>query len=111
MAITDRQRTELHKACEELMGQGPADTLMASLPPVGWADVATKHDLGELESRMTKEFAMVRLELDSKLNAVRVEISSLRADLAHDMRGWFFALVASFAVLLALATAASRLAG
>ena len=104
MAITDRQRTELHKACEELMGQGPADTLMACLPPVGWADVATKHDLAELEGRMTKEFAMVRLELDSKINR-------LRADLAHDMRGWFFALVASFAVLLALATAASGLAG
>lgn len=102
MAITDRQRTELHKACEETMGPGPADTLMACLPPVGWADVATKHDLAELEARINLRFENADLRLDAKL-------SDLRAELSHEMRGWFFALVASFAVLVALATAASRL--
>lgn len=34
------------------MGREPADSLMALLPPVGWADVATKHDLAELERRL-----------------------------------------------------------
>ncbi len=95
MAVTDRQRSELHRAAEESMGREPADSLMALLPPVGWADVATKHDLEELELR-------IDLRFESKLNA-------FRADLAHEMRGWFFAMVGSVAVLLALATAVARL--
>jgi hypothetical protein len=56
MSITDRQRTELHKAAEESMGAQPADTMMALLPPVGWADVATKHDLSALEGRIDLRF-------------------------------------------------------
>ena len=66
--------------------------------------MATKHDLAQLEARLTKEFAMVRLEFESLEH-------KLRADFAHDMRGWFFALGATFTVLLALATTASRLVG
>lgn len=34
------------------MSRSSADTLMGLLPPVGWADVATKHDLAELEGRL-----------------------------------------------------------
>jgi len=31
---------------------GPATTLMEGMPPVGWADVATKRDLEHLEARI-----------------------------------------------------------
>ena len=31
---------------------GPATTLMEGMPPVGWADVATKRDLEHLEARL-----------------------------------------------------------
>lgn len=56
MTITDGQRNELYQASEKTMGKGAADTLMALLPPVGWADVATKRDLDH-------QFALLRADL------------------------------------------------
>ena len=35
----------MYKHLEELMGTEDAGVLMEHLPPVGWADVATKRDL------------------------------------------------------------------
>ena len=56
MAIDERARHELHRKLEEVLGSEEAATLMAHLPPVGWADVATKHDLAQLEERMNLRF-------------------------------------------------------
>lgn len=50
--IDERARHELYLAVEEVLGTQRADTLMALLPPVGWADVATKEDLHHLEARL-----------------------------------------------------------
>lgn len=50
--IDERARHELYLAVEEVLGTQRADTLMALLPPVGWADVATKEDLHQLEARL-----------------------------------------------------------
>jgi len=48
MAITEQNRHDLHKRLDEVLGMDHATTLMGHLPPVGWADVATKHDLDQL---------------------------------------------------------------
>jgi hypothetical protein len=45
VAITEQSRYELHQVLEEIMGKERATTLMEHLPPVGWADVATKTDI------------------------------------------------------------------
>jgi hypothetical protein len=37
--------------------------MMAYLPPVTWADVATKHDLRALEDRMDLRFAASKQDL------------------------------------------------
>ncbi|HUR47998.1 MAG TPA: hypothetical protein VMY88_00510 [Acidimicrobiales bacterium] len=94
MSITDRQRTELYRAVEEAMGRDPADSLMALLPPVGWADVATKHDLSELERRI--ELRLGSLE------------DRLTARFEQAMRTYFVALLSSFAILLGVATAVTQ---
>lgn len=48
MAITEASRHKLFQRLEELLGTEQAATLMEHLPPVGWADVATKRDLDAL---------------------------------------------------------------
>ena len=51
--------------CDTLNGYFPVtegDALMAHLLPIGWADVATKHDLGELERH-------IELQLDATIHA------------------------------------------
>lgn len=41
MAIDEQERHRLHQRLEEVLGPDEAGTLMAHLPPLGWADVAT----------------------------------------------------------------------
>jgi hypothetical protein len=61
MAIDERSRHELYLRAEEALGPTAANTLMEHLPPVGWADVATKRDLDslrhEIVGTMRAEFA------------------------------------------------------
>jgi hypothetical protein len=67
MAVDERRRHEMYLAFEELVGGEVAATMMEHLPPVGWADVATKHDVERevamLRADMGKEFADVRAEI------------------------------------------------
>ena len=55
MAIDERARHELYLRLEEHLGAEAATTLMEHLPPVGWADVATKRDLDQLANRLEKD--------------------------------------------------------
>lgn len=52
MAIDERSRHELFTRLEEVPREEHATVLMEHLPPVGWADVATKRDLEHLEARI-----------------------------------------------------------
>ena len=59
MVVDERSRHELYRRLEEVLGPEAATTLIEHLPPVGWADVATKEDLAGLEERMELRFARV----------------------------------------------------
>ena len=48
MAITEATRHQLHEALITTLGEEEATILMEHLPPVGWADVATKADIEHL---------------------------------------------------------------
>lgn len=54
--IDERTRHEMYLGLEEKLGAAVADALMQHLPPIGWADVATKHDLVQLEDRLDLRF-------------------------------------------------------
>jgi hypothetical protein len=81
MAIDERARHELHRRLEEVLGPDEAATLMSHLPPVGWADVATKHDLAQLEERMNMRFDMVDQRLVSMEERFDGKLDRLRADI------------------------------
>jgi len=73
MAVDETRRYELHEAARRTLGESPGDTLMEMLPPVGWADVATKHDLdlqlGALEDRMELRFTALEHQMQSMVLA------------------------------------------
>ena len=89
MVVDERRRRELYEKAEEVLGKTQADSLMSLLPPVGWADVATKQDLELLEARLKGEF-------NEKLNSQTKTLVSV--------------LIGSNVTLGALAFAAARLA-
>lgn len=59
MVVDERSRHELYRRIEEVLGPEAATTLIEHLPPVGWADVATKQDLARLEQRMDLRLAHI----------------------------------------------------
>ena len=128
MAIDERQRHLLHGRLDEVLGQEEAAILMGHLPPVGWADVATRHDLDSAvaqlrseisasESRrraeLTGALASQGAELTGGLASLRAElhqeIGGVRSDLVSMHRQLLFAIVASQFTAVSLAFAATSL--
>ncbi len=63
MTITKDDRYHLHQQLEGALDERGATTMMELLPPVGWADVATKRDLDQLEERTELRFDKVDMRL------------------------------------------------
>ncbi|MGH2739607.1 MAG: hypothetical protein ACRDH6_03870 [Actinomycetota bacterium] len=61
MAVSERDRHELYDKLEAFLGRKPTETMMSLLPPVGWADVATKRDLEAMESRLSAQIMRMAL--------------------------------------------------
>src|SRR6266511_2809720 len=97
MAVDERASHELFLRVEGELGPQAAETLMQLLPPVGWADVATKHDLNlrfeAFEHRLLGEIRgdinQLRAEVDGDFHQLRGEIHELRTEM-HSMRGDLF---------------------
>ena len=64
MAVDERTRHEMYSGLEEKLGPEVADASMAHLPPVGWADVATKQDLAVLATSTTQQFEHMNTRFD-----------------------------------------------
>lgn len=103
--IDERRRLLLHRRLEELLGTSEAATLMEHLPPVGWADVATKHDLEQLGVQF-------RAELNSEIQGLRGEMYKAFADQTRTfVSALVFSVLGAVATSAGLAFAAARLAG
>ena len=64
MTISEESRHRLHERLDEVLGREEASTLMEHLPPIGWSDVATRHDLMHLERRVDVRFEQVDARFD-----------------------------------------------
>ena len=74
MAITEHARHQLYAKLESVLGADEAATLMEHLPPVGWADVATKRDLDSFASQL-------RGEMRGEIGGLRGEVGGLRGEI------------------------------
>lgn len=66
MSITNEDRYDLQAKANHVVGRKEGTTLMELLPPVGWADVATKRDLDQLEARLIAQFERGFVGIDQR---------------------------------------------
>lgn len=67
MAIDEASRHRLFKRLEQVLGEEEASSLMAHLPPVGWADVVTKTDLDLKLEALESSFDAKLHRMESRL--------------------------------------------
>ena len=91
--ISEKVRWALMRRLIEVLGEEEAETLMESLPPVVWSQLATKDDLAALENRlraeMKGEFALLRgefVELKGELTGIDGELTKIDGKFA-ELRG------------------------
>ena len=106
MGITEESRHRLHQRLDEVLGPEQATTLMEHLPPVGWADVATKRDLDSMEVGLRRDLDGFRKELELRIDS---SANVLRVEFHRELRTFLFAVLATNTGLAAIAFAAARL--
>ena len=118
MTITDADRHRLYDALVATLGEQEAAILMEHLPPVGWADVATKTDLEHLRAEMNSGFRAAQATMDTRTETLRAEMAvgfarsdtqiatlqaSMEAKFAGQLRWIIGTIIASYAVMVAIA--------
>lgn len=102
MTVGERRRHRLYEEVAEAMSEESAETLMEYLPPVGWADVATKRDLGELEARTALRLDEMERRFEIRLDGTDQRFEArLQAELrkqTYHFVGWLLTGLALFAV-------------
>ena len=91
MAISEETRHQLFQRLEEVLGPEEATTLMEHLPPVGWADVATKRDIDALGVATKRDIDNLGVATNRDIEALRVatnrDIDALRVATKRDIDG------------------------
>ena len=92
MAISEQHRYHLHQKLEQVLGAEEATTLMEHLPPVGWSEMATKHDIGDLRASIGELSAATKhdiSELRASIGELRLATKENLEDLERSLDGRF----------------------
>jgi hypothetical protein len=84
VSVTERDRRRLFKAFEETWGEEIAMIIAEHLPPGGWSEVATQHDIRAVRQDVDvvrKDIEVVRKDVD----AVRHDIEVVRTELRNEL--------------------------
>jgi hypothetical protein len=130
MTIDEQTRHALHNRLDEALGAEHAATLMSYLPPVGWADVATKQDLAlvrrdivalgkdveVLRSDIGKDMEVLRSDIGKDMEVLRSGLGREFADRLHDTIGaqtrqLLFGLAGAVAASVGLVVGGAQLFG
>jgi hypothetical protein len=101
MSVTEPERHELFNRIEEVLGAPSATTLMNLLPPLGWADVATKRDISRLDDRFDG--------VDERIAGIGGRLDRLEAKVDSNARSYVTWLFASQAAVIAVVVGAAAL--
>ena len=74
MAITEESRQDLFQLFESTYGREGALLIMEYLPPVGWADVATKRDLDAQTALLSRDIEGAKQELRAEISGLEVRM-------------------------------------
>ncbi|MDE0652123.1 MAG: hypothetical protein OXI26_00520 [bacterium] len=76
MTPTETERLQLQQVLTDVLHEGPAKTLMESLPPMDWHELATKTDLAAIEERTDIRFEALRTELGAKIDTGLTDLNA-----------------------------------
>ena len=85
MTITDGSRHQLHQSLDLAIGEENAAVLMEHLPPVGWADVATRRDLDHQSLMINKDLELLGANLRTEMADLRTGLQGETAELRTEM--------------------------
>lgn len=110
MSITEASRFQLRTAIGQILSEEVADTLMELLPPVGWADVATKTDLQHLRDELKGDIQNLCDEMKADMRALQLTIEIAIEKRIHEQTKWLITtMIAMNTVMLAASVALSKL--
>jgi hypothetical protein len=114
MSMDERSLHVLRAELEEVLGAEEAGILMGYLPPVGWADVAKKRDLDQVEGILRRDLEHVEERLRLELQATKSEViamfrQELHSEVHAAVRSLMVLMSLLFITLAGVAFAAARL--
>jgi hypothetical protein len=102
MAISERDRLELHLGLKQHLGDDMADILMEHLPPSGWADIVRQRDLDRFEFTLSGRMDNLEGHMDNLERSVDQLSSRLTFAISTGVAMFFTLLGLQVQLLLTL---------
>ena len=99
MTVTEAERHELRQELGAVMGEGAVNTIMDSLPPMDWRELATKTDLAALEERLDTRFERI----DTRFERIDTGIDKRIAKQTYVLLASLAAMLSPFYIALVMA--------